>query len=106
MREQSLWGFPSALETLSLSETTLYGFSPFTVETLRLNEKVPVGISLCTGSFELETKNPYRDLTPVLETLSLSEKNPYNILLNNNPPSYLLLGVRRMGRLLNSLLKS
>ena len=79
MREQSLWGFPSVLETLSLSETTLYGFSPFTVETLRLNEKVPIGISLCTGGFELETKNPYRDLAPVLETLSLNAKIPIGI---------------------------
>ena len=48
------------------------------LKTLRLNENIPIRISLCTedfewakkpyrNDFEFERKNPYRDFSPVLE---------------------------------------
>ena len=57
--------FNHVLQTLPLSENSPCTgdfeferkFSPV-LETLRLNEKVAIGISLCTGGFELGTKVP------------------------------------------------
>ena len=43
-----------------------------------MNEKIPIGNfqNPCTGDFEFDRNNNYRDFLPVLETSSLSQKIP------------------------------
>ena len=88
--KKSYRDFLPVLETLCLSEYSLWGFLTV-LETLSLSEKIPIENlqNPYRDDFEFERKDPYRDFFPVLETLSFSEKNPYRdfpLYWRNNLP--------------------